>query len=78
MNATPPSILAEALERVELYSPFLRGLIERGGATANFIRSGALGQAVAQAACEGEKEDPAAALRLERSALALALGIGRI
>jgi len=76
MNATAPSTLADAIARAERHSPFLRGQLEQGGVTARLLLSGALDRAIGQAAREGENGDAAAALRQERSALGLALGIG--
>ncbi len=76
MDATPSPILADALGRVAGHSPFLRGLVGRGGAVAEALQRGAVDEALAQSARAGDGEEPAAALRRERSAFALALGVG--
>ena len=68
--------LGEALARARGHSPFLRHLLDRGGPVADALEAGDLAGALAAAVREGDCEDAAAALRRERSAHALALGLG--
>ncbi|HWT11491.1 MAG TPA: bifunctional [glutamate--ammonia ligase]-adenylyl-L-tyrosine phosphorylase/[glutamate--ammonia-ligase] adenylyltransferase [Allosphingosinicella sp.] len=65
----------DAIERARAHSPFLRLQLERFPAIAGLLAGGGVAAALAAARAEGEVEDPAAALRRERSAHALALGL---
>ena len=68
--------LGDALARARAHSPFLRHLLDRGGPVADALEAGDLAGALAAAVREGDCEDTAVALRRERSAHALALGMG--
>src|SRR5688572_5353462 len=77
MNETKPeSTVEEALERARTHSPFLRLQLERFPEIAASLAAGDFEAALAAARGQGEGEDLAAALRRERSARALALGVG--
>lgn len=66
----------EALERARSHSPFLRLQLGLFPDIAASLASGELGAALAAARAQGRAEPLAAALRRERSAHALVLGIG--
>ena len=69
-------ILNKAIERARTHSPFLAQQLARFGALAAALEEGDLTGALDLARREGEEKDAARALRRERSAFALALGIG--
>ena len=75
MIATADSALAEAIERARAHAPFLRDLLDREGPVAAALERGDLDGAL-KSAGEVEADGTMAALRRERSAYALALGIG--
>ncbi|MGE3395489.1 MAG: bifunctional [glutamate--ammonia ligase]-adenylyl-L-tyrosine phosphorylase/[glutamate--ammonia-ligase] adenylyltransferase [Sphingomonas sp.] len=75
MNTTPDPALLEALSRARDHSPFLRDLLDRGGPVAAALERGDL-QGALRAAAESVAGDPMDAMRCERAAYALALGIG--
>jgi glutamate-ammonia-ligase adenylyltransferase len=67
----------QALERARLHSPYLRQQLAARTSVAAALETGALEDAFAAAAREGEETlDPMAALRRERNGLSLALGVG--
>ncbi|HTU10305.1 MAG TPA: bifunctional [glutamine synthetase] adenylyltransferase/[glutamine synthetase]-adenylyl-L-tyrosine phosphorylase [Allosphingosinicella sp.] len=66
----------DALERARDYSPFLRFLLETIPGAEAALASGDLDGALAEATRAGEAADAMTAVRRERSAAALALGIG--
>ena len=68
--------LKEAMDRARTYSPFLRQQLERFPNVTDALSSGDLDAATRFARDEAEGADISAALRRERSALSLALGIG--
>ncbi|MDB5699011.1 MAG: glnE, partial [Alphaproteobacteria bacterium] len=75
MHAPADLRLAEAIERARAHSPFLRQQLETLPEVAAALRSGSLEAALA-AAAQDRDGDLAAALRRERSGVALALAIG--
>jgi glutamate-ammonia-ligase adenylyltransferase len=68
--------LPGALERARRHSPFLRHALDRFPGIAAMLDAGDLRGALAAAAAEGEAEDAMTAVRRERTAAALALGLG--
>ncbi len=69
--------LNEALARARLHAPFLKLQLDRCSYVRAALEKGLLGQAVELAPkCARDASDVGTALRRERSALALALGIG--
>jgi glutamate-ammonia-ligase adenylyltransferase len=70
--------LNEAIARVRSHSPFLRLQLENRVGVAEALQSGDLDRALEAARREGETADVMAALRRERSAWALALGVGEL
>src|SRR5688572_5068445 len=77
MNETVSSgPVNEALARASAHAPFLRMQLERFPALAACLAAGDVEAALAAARAEGEAEDVPAALRRERSGLALALAVG--
>jgi glutamate-ammonia-ligase adenylyltransferase len=68
--------LLGALERARRHSPFLRHALDGFAEVAAALDSGDLGGALAIAAVEGEAADAMTAVRRERTAAALALGLG--
>ena len=66
-----------AIERAQKHSPFLRLALESQPALANSLASGSIAEAIEAAKISAEDvPDVGSALRRERSALALVLGIG--
>jgi len=68
--------MSAALERARLHSPFLKRQLESHPDVTAALAAGALDEAIAIAHRPPEGLDLAASLRRERSALALAVGIG--
>jgi glutamate-ammonia-ligase adenylyltransferase len=68
--------LNKAMERARAHSPFLAQQIARFGEVADAVAEGGVGAALDLARNEGRGEDAARAIRRERSAFALALGLG--
>ncbi|MGZ8281836.1 MAG: glutamine-synthetase adenylyltransferase, partial [Allosphingosinicella sp.] len=77
MNETQiDTIINSAIARARAHSPFLRQQLDRFPEIAARLAAGDLDSALAAARAEGATEEVMAALRRERSAFALALGIG--
>ena len=77
MNKTQSdTVMKEALGRARAHSPFLRVQLERFPEIAALLEAGDVEGAIERARSEGEGHELPAALRRERTALALALGIG--
>ncbi len=75
MIATPQVALADAVSRARAHSPFLRDLLDRGGDLVDALERGDLEAALAAAETDPAEPDIMVALRRERSAYALALGL---
>ena len=76
MNETHSSVpINEAIGRALAHSPFLRTQLERFPNVAAALAAGDLDKALSAARREGESAEPMTALRRERSAHALALGV---
>jgi glutamate-ammonia-ligase adenylyltransferase len=79
MNETfPKQPLNEAVARARLHSPFLRLQLEQRAEVTVALERGDLHAALAAARVEAAISDPMVAVRRERSALSLALGIGEL
>ncbi|MGZ8345759.1 MAG: bifunctional [glutamine synthetase] adenylyltransferase/[glutamine synthetase]-adenylyl-L-tyrosine phosphorylase [Allosphingosinicella sp.] len=77
MNETQiDTIINSAIARARAHSPFLRQQLDRFPEIAARLAAGDLDSALTAARAEGATEEVMAALRRERSAFALALGIG--
>lgn len=77
MQGAATDALADALARAEAHSPFLRNAMRRFPDLVDLLAGGDLDAALAAAAIEpAEADEVPRALRLARSRLALALGVG--
>ena len=78
MAVTPGNdALQAAIARARAHSPFLKLQLEKFPDLSDLLVSGGLDQALEAASCAGDgAETVASALRRERSALSLVLGIG--
>ncbi|HET9428138.1 MAG TPA: bifunctional [glutamine synthetase] adenylyltransferase/[glutamine synthetase]-adenylyl-L-tyrosine phosphorylase [Allosphingosinicella sp.] len=77
MNETPPKgNLKDALDRARRYSPYLGQQLERFPDIEAALTAGDLDRAMELARTEAQGDDVSAALRRERNAYSLAVGIG--